>query len=142
MSLCNRSRFTARLAPKRLTDTYRPNKFPVQPRVLSMTTNFEIPALATTVTVVAGCLTSPAFSQIGFEDKQCIFAAAQKLPAIPGLQIIESRAVRTPQKGKREGFEFKIEIDVKAAGQPATFAFVCSTDGAKGIFVISLGMSR
>jgi hypothetical protein len=88
-------------------------------------------------------------------EKKCIFAAAQKLPPIPGLSITASRVREVPKErqpewklerdryigfvsarkglvGKRDpslrDFDISMaltEIDVRAAAQNDTFEFVC-----------------
>jgi hypothetical protein len=62
-----------------------------------------------------------------FQDKQCIFSAATKLPNIPGLEITGSRAKPAPADAKKiPGLStMLVEIDVKAAGQNGTYAFLC-----------------
>jgi hypothetical protein len=64
-------------------------------------------------------------------EKVCIFTAAQKLPPIPGLVITASSMKDVPpEMQQKPGVLSRIvEIDVKAAGQDATFSFVCATTG-------------
>lgn len=62
-------------------------------------------------------------------DKFCIFESARYLPAVPGLIIVASRA-----EAKPGGRSFAIEIDIKAAGQEATYKFICvSPDGRSAV---------
>ncbi len=62
-------------------------------------------------------------------QKLCIFESARYLPAVPGLIIIASRA-----EARAGGKSFAVEIDIKAAGQDATYRFVCaSTDGRTAV---------
>lgn len=67
-------------------------------------------------------------------EKACIFAAAQKLPFIPGMTIVAGRVKDLPpelqQKQVSGGSSTRlVEIDVNAAGQDATYSFVCIANG-------------
>lgn len=68
------------------------------------------------------------------DDKRCIFAAAQKLPNLPGLTVATSRIVELSKEvtGRlaREQNWRGVEITVKAAAQDATFNFVCGINGS------------
>jgi hypothetical protein len=78
-------------------------------------------------------------------EKLCIFASAQKLPAIPGLSIAATRVKDVPKDAKQAApgiTGLMVEIDVRAANQDATFAFVCATAPGKPTFVESMGISR
>ena len=96
---------------------------------------------AATLTWIASY--SLATAQDKMSDKHCLFSAAQKLPAIPGLTVEGGRVKAAPQDGqkKSDSFTFMVEIDVKAVGQSATYSFVCVT-GKPGTFVQILGLSR
>jgi hypothetical protein len=62
-------------------------------------------------------------------QKLCIFESARYLPAVPGLIIIASRA-----EARAGGKSFAVEIDIRAAGQEATYRFVCgSADGRTAV---------
>ncbi len=62
-------------------------------------------------------------------QKLCIFESARYLPAVPGLIIVASRV-----EARAGGKSFAVEIDIKAAGQDATYRFVCaSTDGRTAV---------
>jgi len=76
-----------------------------------------------------------------FSSKLCILEAAQKLPAIPGIVIVDSRAKPMPVKPS-DSPTFNVEIDTKAAGKDATFGFVCIITPMKGAFVQALGLVR
>ena len=82
-------------------------------------------------------------AQDRMSDKLCLFSAAQKLPAIPGLTVEGGRIKPAPQDGqkKSEAITVMVEIDVKAVGQTATYSFLCVT-GKQGTFVQALGLSR
>jgi hypothetical protein len=67
-------------------------------------------------------------------EKACIFAAAQKLPFIPGMTVIASRVKELPpelqQKQAGGGSSTKmVEIEVNAAAQDATYSFICIANG-------------
>ena len=62
------------------------------------------------------------------DEKLCILSAAQKLPAIPGITIIRSRAKDETEAAKKStvrGGTVVVEIDISAAGVEGTFKFVC-----------------
>ena len=82
-------------------------------------------------------------AQDRMSDKLCLFSAAQKLPAIPGLTVEGGRIKPSPQEGQKnsDAFTVMVEIDVKAVGQTATYSFLCVT-GKQGTFVQALGLSR
>lgn len=77
--------------------------------------------------------------------KICILLAAEKLPFIPGLAAIASRPiplpVNMPKTDPTMALQF-VEIDVKAAGQDATYTFMCSTAPGKPILVQRMGIAR
>jgi hypothetical protein len=62
-----------------------------------------------------------------FQEKQCIFSAAAKLPGVPGLEITGSRTRPPPAEAKKiPGMStMLVEIDIKAARQEGTYAFLC-----------------
>jgi hypothetical protein len=62
------------------------------------------------------------------DEKLCILSAAQKLPTIPGITIIRSRAKDETEAAKKStvrGGTVVVEIDISAAGVEGTFKFVC-----------------
>jgi hypothetical protein len=73
-------------------------------------------------------------------EKACILAAAERLPRIPGIEIVSSRAKPLPDEAAKKAspnfFWRMIEIDAKAAGQSVTYTFVCGK-GARTPAVIS-----
>jgi hypothetical protein len=90
---------------------------------------------------------SGASTEPSVEDKLCIFSAAQKLPAIPGLEITSSRVKSLPPEQRRRAEKtskvssVKVEIDIKAAGQEGTYEFVCSGAPGGTVFVTPTGVS-
>lgn len=78
-------------------------------------------------------------------EKACIFSAAGKLPAIPGLTIIGSRLSPLPKELKKSSKDDRavlVEIDVKAAAQEATFAFICGTEPNVPAIAVPAGLLR
>lgn len=78
-------------------------------------------------------------------EKGCIFSAAGKLPAIPGLTITGSRLSPLPKELKKTSKDdrtFMVEVDVRAAAQEATFAFVCGTEPNVPPFAVPAGILR
>lgn len=71
------------------------------------------------------------------DERRCIFAAAQKLPLIPGLAITGSRF----DLQKNVKFGGIVEIDVRAAAQDATFSFCCGANDKIAI-ATPLGITR
>lgn len=61
-------------------------------------------------------------------EKSCILAAAERLPRIPGIEIIASRAKPVPTDFNPSPGTFMtlVEIDAKAAGLNETYNFVCA----------------
>jgi hypothetical protein len=95
------------------------------------------------ITAVMAAATTSAHAE-SVPDKLCIFAAAQKLPAIPGLTIIASRLKPLPpdlQQKQTVNTAGMVEIDVKAAGQDATFTFICTAND-KLTFAMPVGVAR
>ena len=74
-------------------------------------------------------------------EKNCILTAAQKLPRIPGIEIIKSEALPVSPESKPEPgiFQRIVVIDIKAAGQEAKYSFVCATGPGKPYFVVPIG---
>src|SRR5690348_12625848 len=70
----------------------------------------------------------PASAQMKFDqpspEKTCLFAAAQKVPNVPGLQIVKSRVSNAPKELKTPE-AYIVEIDVKYTDQTATYVFAC-----------------
>lgn len=75
------------------------------------------------------------------QDKTCIFAAAAKLPSVPGLEIMHSSTGPVPAEvtqtgpyygavnpvgGSAKAASMIVHLDVQAAAQSATFEFVCA----------------
>jgi len=70
----------------------------------------------------------PMSMRLGFQ-KLCIFESARSLPTVPGLIVVASRA-----EARAGGKSFALEIDIRAAGQEATYRFVCaSQDGRTAV---------
>lgn len=74
------------------------------------------------------------------QEKTCIFAAATKLPPVPGLEIVHSSTGPVPANvtqtapwygavnpigGPGKAATMMVDLDVQAAAQSATFEFVC-----------------
>lgn len=78
------------------------------------------------------------------DPKVCILAAAEKLPHIPGLIATGGRIGQLPATFKVEPgiTHVMVEIDVTAAGQLATYNFLCSASPGKPIFTQRLGLPR
>jgi hypothetical protein len=80
-----------------------------------------------------------AFAQTA-EEKQCIFAAAAKLPTITGLTVANARAKRVPPNPKTRlqpgQSTLEVELDVRAAGLDATFTATCLV-GVPGLTLTS-----
>lgn len=61
--------------------------------------------------------------------KSCILAAAERLPRIPGIEIVKSRTADVPPdllaKTEAGTFSTLVYIDARAAGQDVTYNFVC-----------------
>lgn len=70
-------------------------------------------------------------------EKACILSAAERLPRIPGIEIKASRATDIPAALKTDPAVFStvVEIDAHAAGQSATYNFLCSRN-ARGVSVV------
>ncbi|QND73151.1 hypothetical protein [Tardiphaga robiniae] len=61
-------------------------------------------------------------------DKGCILAAAERLPRIPGIQIGATKTADLPVEYKPSPgvYMTMVEIAAKAAGQDATYSFLCA----------------
>src|SRR5487761_2535583 len=76
-------------------------------------------------------------------EKLCIFKAAESLPLIPGLQIVESSTGTVPPEAlARTSFHdmpgvtaMLVSLDVRAAAQTATFAFICGSNSVGTVVV-------
>jgi hypothetical protein len=69
-------------------------------------------------------------------ETACILKAAETLPKIAGMQIGKSRATLLPApQGWQWGPPIKVEVDWTAAGQAATWAYLC-TVGDSGNAVV------
>jgi|SRR5271163_2016705 hypothetical protein len=68
-------------------------------------------------------------------QKLCIFESARYLPAVPGLIIVASRA-----EARAGGKSFAVEIDIKAAGQEATYRFVCASSDGRTAIIQEVGL--
>jgi hypothetical protein len=100
-----------------------------------------------------------------FDDKRCILAAAEKLPAIQGLIIASSRAKQMPvemqpawqlQRDRYLGFlttrqpkakpadvnAMVVELDTKAAAIDATHLFACFFAASTPPIVYAVGIVR
>ena len=99
---------------------------------------FKIPMTLATLL----CVTTAHAETIA--EKLCIITAAQELPRVPGLEIKASRITAAPPDyaANQEMKYFGTEIDVTAAGQIMTFAFVCGTSVQQQIFTRLLGIVR
>jgi hypothetical protein len=98
-------------------------------------------------------------------DKNCIFAAAQKLPAIAGMQISASRTKQltaemqqtwklerdrfigavTSGSGQRSNVAVSalvVDIDIQAAAQESTLSFLCFFAAGFPAHIISVGLTR
>jgi hypothetical protein len=74
-------------------------------------------------------------------QKGCILAAAERLPRIPGIQIINSRISAMPSETKIEPGTYMtlVHIDAKAAGQDVTYNFLCARGARTPSIVQRLG---
>jgi hypothetical protein len=88
-------------------------------------------------------MATAAHGQTPVPDKLCIFAAAQKLPAIPGIVIVASRVIQAQlgPKATPESSTRMVEIDTKAAAQDATFQFICVSND-KVTLATPVGVTR
>lgn len=61
--------------------------------------------------------------------RACTLKAAERLPHIPGLEIKQTRTrvLPIPTNWKQEVPPVRVEVDIFAAGQAGTYAFVCAT---------------
>jgi hypothetical protein len=86
-----------------------------------------------------------AFTQsLSVTERQCIFLAADRLPKIPGLTIVASRARPHPDvKAPKGAVSIAVEIDVNAGGHDGTFAWFCgSPPGGDSLKLTSDGLIR
>lgn len=73
--------------------------------------------------------------------KICIFAAAEKLPRIPGLVITGAKTSDVPDSLKTKGISTMIvEVSFTAAGQSAIAKFVCASAPGKPPSAVPLGV--
>lgn len=85
------------------------------------------------------------------EAKMCLFAAAAKLPNVPGLKVVratvgEPKADASAPAGLAMTF-YRGEIEIEALGQQATYSYSCPVMGSAGqrqIFpnAFSVGIAR
>jgi hypothetical protein len=70
--------------------------------------------------------------------KLCVFDAAAKLPQIEGLEIKASHAVPASlhDKSNPEATYIDVDLEVHAAGQDATFSFLCGYSYGKPVAVL------
>jgi hypothetical protein len=68
-------------------------------------------------------------------QKLCIFESARYLPPVPGLIIVASRA-----DARAGGKSFAVEIDIRAAGQEATYVFMCASSDRRTAVIQELGI--
>ena len=73
-------------------------------------------------------------------QKACIVAAAEKLPKVPGIEILGTR-IRTFKTIYGSSENETIDIDIKAAGLTVTYSFGC-TKGPGGIVVLPMGVTK
>jgi hypothetical protein len=61
-------------------------------------------------------------------EKDCILTAAERLPRIPGIQILASRVAAMPEgiKTNPSVYQSIVHIDAKAAGVETTYNFICT----------------
>ena len=64
----------------------------------------------------------------GSNDQACILKAADTLPKIQGMKIGKGRT-RAAEAPAPAGW-LRVEVDWSAAGQNATWAYLCAVDGA------------
>jgi hypothetical protein len=59
--------------------------------------------------------------------RACTLKAAERLPKIPGLVIKQTRTkvLPTPANWKEETPPIRVEVDITAAGQSGTYAYLC-----------------
>lgn len=82
--------------------------------------------LATSVAIALAA--SPALAEEF--DQACKLAAAERLPRIPGIEIVgEPRLLPLPPEVAKQvdqaTYQRLVEVDAKAAGQTPTFRFFC-----------------
>lgn len=99
--------------------------------------------IRTATAFTAILMATAAHAEASVDDKLCIFSAAQKLPQITGLTIAASRMKDLPANPQAKGTTPTriVEIDVKAAGQDATFQFICASSD-KATVTSPLGVAR
>lgn len=93
-----------------------------------------------------GILSISASHAESIQEKSCIFGAAQKLPVIAGMTITASRLKDTPSENLPKQVRGArppqmVEIDVTAAGQEATYSFLCF-ESARVMLVTPLGITK
>jgi hypothetical protein len=80
-------------------------------------------ALALLVTALC-C--APCVLAANSNEQACILKAADTLPKIQGMKIGKGRT--SPAPGAPAGW-LRVEMDWESAGQKATWAYLCATDG-------------
>lgn len=76
-------------------------------------------------------------------EKACIIAAGERLPHVPGTQVLASRALMLPPEKQAQippwHFYRIVEIDVKTVGQNVTYSFLCAKGLRTPPFIEALG---
>ncbi|MEY9239158.1 hypothetical protein ABIF68_006778 [Bradyrhizobium japonicum] len=74
---------------------------------------------------------SPALAA-GSNEQACVLKAADTLPKIAGMKIGKSRTttMQAPNNWPGSGPPLRVDIEWTAAGQAATWAYLCAVDGA------------
>jgi hypothetical protein len=81
--------------------------------------------MRTILILIAALLTSSAHAATPAEQA-CVLKAADTLPKIQGMKIGKGRA--STAEGAPPGF-LRVDIDWEAAGQRATWFYLCAVDG-------------
>jgi hypothetical protein len=82
------------------------------------------------IMVVAACFVVhiPAALGANPNEQACVLKAADTLPKIAGMKIGKSRT--SPAEGPAVAQWLRVEIDWSAAGQNATWTYLCAVDGS------------
>jgi hypothetical protein len=76
---------------------------------------------------LAVCIATEAIASPEDDKKACVINAAQKLPVIPGLEIVNvSTSVLEKPKKKDDALIWQINIDFTAAKQEVIWSFACA----------------
>lgn len=82
--------------------------------------------MRTATLLIATLLTMPALA--AEPDATCVLKAADALPKVAGMKIGKSRT--SPAEGPAIAQWRRVEIDWQAAGQRATWTYLCAVDPA------------